>query len=178
MTASARRGPAYSRSLADAPFIDTRFVDAPATTATNVPPLDFTWLNGPGSSQHLRANSGSTTTATTRDQTLYGRTGKVEGPMYPVPPLRKKQTSFSDPATTFGSGTTADRHGSNRPRNPAVQTYFQDPGLTHPNPPDIPALESKRAQQSMDSRRESLSARLARLADVGHSARVAPIELV
>lgn len=189
MTASARRGPAYSRPSTDAPFVDTRFVHVP--TPAIVPPLDFTRLNDVGTSQHLQALPPPQMTAATTG----GGTPHARNPI-----LRDAQPEETNPMQTYrhqprqnpdrsialatknivSDGITYDGQELPNHRSPASKILFQEPGLSHPKPPDIPAPREKREMQGVGLRRESLSARLARLSAGGSSGmgRVVPMELV
>lgn len=181
MTASARRGPAYSRPSKDAPFVDTRFV--------HVPPLDFTRLIDVGNSQHLQALPRPQMTAATagsgapqaKNPLIRDAEPEETNPMqmYRHQPRQNPDRSVA-PATMniVSDDITSDGQELPKYRNPASKMYFQDPGLTHPKPPDIPAPREKREMQGVGLRRESLSARLARLSAGGSSGRVVPIELV
>lgn len=189
MTASARRGPAYSRPSTDAPFVDTRFVSVP--TPAIVPPLDFTRLHdAAGNSRHLQPLSRPQTTAAPigggelhdKDPLLRDGHPGERNPMRmhrPNPPRQNLDKSVAPAATNIvGDDIASDGQPLPKHTSPASEPYFQEPGLTHPKPPDIPVPRATTKTQGMELTRESLSARLARLSAGRNSGRVVPIELV
>ncbi|CAM9326580.1 unnamed protein product [Hapterophycus canaliculatus] len=159
MTAPASRGPTYSSR---GPFIDARFVHQP--TPAIVPPLDFARLGHESNWPSLRAKSWLPTAATAGSKNgcfLPAATSEAMCPMQVpgVTPRREEHDTIP--------GATATR------------TSIQDPGLTHPRPPSVPAPRAKRGTEGIPLLGlESLSARLARFAAGGTTARVVPIELV
>lgn len=185
MTASARRGSAHSRPSTGAPFVDARFVHV--QTPAIVPPLDLTRLNDAGNFQHLQELPRSQTTAATtgggalhdRNPLLRGGQPEERNPMQMYRPRQNLKRSVDPAATSIISDDIAlDDQELPKHRSAASKTCFQEPGLTHPKPPDIPVPRAKREMQGMELRRESLSARLARLSAGGNSGRVVPMELV
>lgn len=175
MTASARRGLAYSRQHSDAPFVDTRFVHV--LTSPIVPPLDFTRLNNDaGNAQNPKPLPRPPSTAVASGRKLFHDTSTSPPEINPMislaAPLREEHDRPTDPITALRG---KDFPGS---MNPAPQTSFQDSGLIHPKPPDVPVPRSKRENHGVELKHESLSARLARLAVGGNSRRVVPVELV
>lgn len=178
MTASARRGPAYtSRQLSGAPFVDTRFVNVPTPI---VPPLDLTRLNDASNAHNLQPFPRPSSTTVAPGRKLFHDTSASPSEINPMQinsaaPLREEHDRSTDPAattTTARGDTNLDLKDFTKQTAPASVSWFQDPGLIHPKPPDIPVSRSKRD----DHGNESLSARLARLAAGGSSRRVVPIE--
>lgn len=182
MTASARRGPAYCRQLPDAPFVDTRFVHVPTPV---VPPLDLARLNDAGSAQNLQPIPRPPSTAASGPKLFHDTSASPPG-MNPLQMnlaatlLREEHNRPAAPATTTIARDDAnlERKKNTEQMTPAPLTSFQEPGLIHPKPPDVPVPKSERDSHGMGLKHESLSARLARLAAGGNSRRVVPIELV
>lgn len=175
MTASARRGPAYSRQLSDAPFVDTRFIHVQTPV---VPTLDLTRLNDAGNAQNLQPIP--------RPPSIVAPGGKLpfhDTSAFPpeVNPMQvnlaaMRPEEHNRPADL--ATTNLERQQIPKRRNPELLSSFQDPGLIHPKPPGVPVPRSKRDNHGIELEHESLSARLARLAAGGNSRRVVPIELV
>lgn len=183
MTASARRGAAYSRQLSDAPFVDTRFVHVPAPPV--VPPLDLTRLNDTGNAQNPQRMPLPLSSAIASGRTLFHGTSASPPETNPMhmnlpAPFREEHNSPAGPATTTiaSDDTNPDRKQFIQQMTTAPLSSFQDPGLIHPKPPDVPVPRSKRDTHGIESKHESLSARLARLAAGGNSRRVVPVEVV
>lgn len=187
MTASARRGAAYSRPVSDAPFVDTRFVDTRFVHAPTpiVPPLDLTRLDDAGNAQNLQPIPLPPSIAATDRKLLFhdivGAPPPVINPMEMnlAAPLRGEHNRPTDPGNTATAGgdTNLDRKEFTNRVYPAPLSSFQDPGLIHPKPPDVPVPRSERDYHGVELKHESLSARLARLATGGYSRRVVPTEL-
>lgn len=166
MTASARRGPAWSRQLSDAPFVDTRFVHVPTTV---VPPLDLTRLNDVGNA-HDRQSLPRPLSTVVSGQKLLNDTS--------TSPPETNPMHMKLAATIAGGNTDLDPIQFTKHKTPPPLSSFQEPDLIHPKPPDVPVPRSKRDNHGVESKNESLSARLARLAAGGNSRRVVPMELV
>ncbi|CBJ29406.1 expressed unknown protein [Ectocarpus siliculosus] len=170
MTAPARRGPAYGngRSPTAAPFVDSRFVHL-STSPAVVPPLDFARLNNdpskfpPGDVWSYPAAKGG--------EMLRDRLPTQD--RNPNSRQRMRVQARNGPASGHTTRDDQELHGG-----PAVISSFQAPGLTHPEPPAVPFLRAKPETESKELGRESLSARLARLAAGRTPGRVVPVELV
>lgn len=193
-TASACRGPASSRPFPGAPYVDTRFVYAP--TPVIVPQLDFTRLNtnaagnftvAPYYEGEPRPRKASVAAGRSRrvndshGARLHG--GSSRRRIEPAgwekrSPDNKRATAQA--AAPFGS-TDISAGGQQLPkqRKTVMTASIQEPGLTHPKPPDVPVpITAKQAREGNGPESESLSARLARLAAVGDATKVVPLELV
>lgn len=180
MTASAHRGPAYSCQLSDAPFVDTRFVHVPTPV---VPPLDLTRLNDADNARNLQQIPGPVALGR---KLLFHDTGASPPEINPMQMhlaatrRGEEHDRLADSATTTNAldDTHLERKQFTKQRNHApLISSFQDPGLIHPKPPDVPVPRSS-GNHGMELKHDSLSARLARLAAGGNSRRVVPVELV
>ncbi|CAM9310696.1 unnamed protein product [Ectocarpus sp. 4 AP-2014] len=170
MTAPVRRGPATGngRSPTAAPFVDSRFVDL-STSPAVVPPLDFARLNNDPSK--LRPGDTWSYSAAKGGEMLRDRLPTQNG--IPNSRHRMRVQARCNPASGHTTRDDQELHGG-----PAVISSFQAPGLTHPEPPAVPFPRAKLETESKELGRESLSARLARLAAGRTSGRVVPVELV
>ncbi|CAM9237127.1 unnamed protein product [Ectocarpus sp. 12 AP-2014] len=170
MTAPARRGPAYgsSRSPTAAPFVDSRFVHL-STSPAVVPPLDLARLNNDPS--QLRSGDTCSYSAAKGGEMLRDRLPTQDG--NPNSRHRMRVQAHNSPTSDHTTRDEQDLHGG-----PAVISSFQAPGLTRPKPPAIPFPRAKPETESKELGRESLSARLARLAAGRTPGRVVPVELV
>ncbi|CAN0119746.1 unnamed protein product, partial [Ectocarpus fasciculatus] len=180
MTAPARRGPAYGNGgspTTGAPFVDSRFVHL-STSPTVVPPLDFARLNNdpsklpPGDAWPYSAAKGG--------EILHDRLPTLDQDGNPKArhrirkhPAERRLHARNSPASGHTTFDDQELHVG-----PAVISSFQAPGLTHPRPPAVPVPRAKPETESKELGRESLSARLARLAAGRTPGRVVPVELV
>lgn len=189
-TASARRGVASRSPPSGALYLDTRFVHATATPPI-VPLLDLTNLtHGSGTlpvAQHyaesqqprLSASAGvlKNTNSGTNNRTRF------MGGLQP-PPRRIRYAN--GPPSLNAVRSNAAGHAVESPQLTNHESMpilagasFQAPGLSHPRPPDVPRPTIDKDKGSVvGSGRDSLSARLARLAAGGSSGRVVPLKLV
>lgn len=184
MTASARRGLPCSLPPTDAPFVDVRFIRGP-TPSPVVPELDFTRLatnigNFPVAPLRMknprfvgkalmggeRSREEHRGTLTEQSRHLY-RQRHTDGPAI----------GAAAAPSTFDA-IVADTDSSLKLGGRIVAASWQQPGLAHPRPPAVPAPASQKKKSANSFGRESLSARIARLAGGSSSQRVVPWNLV
>lgn len=192
-TASARRGPASSRPFPGAPYVDTRFVHAPSPVV--VPQLDFTRLNNnaadfpvaPYHEGEPRPRKAAAAAGRIR-RVDDSHDARLHGGNSPRSIERMRRENWS-PNSKRVTAQAAAPSGPNditaggqqllpEHRRTFIAASLQEPGLTHPKPPDVPVTRAVTAPKGAGSERESLSARLARLATIGDAARVVPLDLV
>ncbi|CAM9666372.1 unnamed protein product, partial [Laminaria digitata] len=173
-TASARRGPASSRPFPGAPYVDTRFVHAPSPVV--VPQLDFTRLNNNAADFPVAPyHKGEP-----RPRKAAAAAGRIRRRMRREnwSPNSKRVTAQAAAPSGPTDITAGGQQLLPEHRRTIIAASLQEPGLTHPKPPDVPVTRAATAPKGAGSERESLSARLARLATIGDTARVVPLDLV
>lgn len=195
-TAFARRGPTSSRPSPAAPYVDARFVNASPAPPV-VPPLDFSQLRNNGGffpiaklfQEHHRPSSEATATAAlAASQNIYLHHGDLEvalpagGSSDLSQGTDSRRTVHAELLQDNSALAFEEPIGLQRGVTKTIAASLQQPGLSRPRPPDVPVpglgILGATGRGPTSSERESLSARLARLAGGGNSGRVVPLELV
>lgn len=170
MTASARRGPSSSHPCPGAPYVDTRFVQAPSQPL--VPQLDFTRLHsGAGTvpaRPDMKEESRRQETLSNNGQQQLERWQRVKGFYH--------RNDGPTPDAAFSRSGTGDQ-GSLVRRTEVSTAWFQEPGLSHPKPPGVPAPTVKTAGGEEESGEDKVSDRLRNLAAGSNFGRVVPMDL-
>lgn len=159
-TASARRGPAFSRPPQGAPYVDTRFVYAPSPSIA--PQLDFNSLNKNDATFPVapyfenRSLIHAIPSAVSGNQIAehlppgghikrYNKRQSEQG-------FRRKNDAPAFPAA-LDLDAALSKHELLNIQDGDITVSFQEPGLTHPKPPEVPIPRMKNKKESVELER-------------------------